>query len=312
MTGDQQGASADVRRMVVPGDLASFPAATRPFVSGIETAVLADDGMYEGDDKHYLACGASALNAIMAAQLLAERPVPDAVLDFGSGAGRVTRWLRACYPSARVDCCDLRPADLDFCRSRFGAETWVSGIDIAALAAPRRYDLIWVGSVLTHLPERNCRALLEKLLGWTRPGGLVVLSLLGRAAKETQERTSPYIHAEGWQAMKTEFAAGDFAYADYAGETGYGLSLAKPSWSARLLEGMQGVRLVLFAERAWDHSHDLVAVQNDGWFSALPPARDPRKLEIDALKARVAALEGSTSWRLTAPLRSAVKLLKRA
>ena len=223
----------------------------------------------------------------------------------------MTRWLRARFPSAAIDCCDLRPADLDFCRERFGAETWVSGIDIAAMTAPHRYDLIWVGSVLTHLPERNCRALLETLLGWTRPGGLVVVSLLGRAAKTIQDRSSPYIHPEGWQAMQGEFAAGEFAYADYVGETGYGLSLAKPSWSARLLEGMAGVRLVLFAERAWDHSHDLLAVQRDDWFPALPPARDARALEIEALAARVAALEESSSWRLTAPLRSAAKLVKR-
>ena len=311
MKGDQQSTSADVRRMVLPGDREAFSPAARPFVDLIDTTVLADDGMYQDDDEHYLTCGASALNGIMAAQQLAERPEPSAILDFGSGAGRVTRWLRACYPSAAIDCCDLRPADLDFCRTRFGAETWVSGIDIAALAAPRRYDLIWVGSVFTHLPEPQCRALLEKLRGWTRPGGLVVMSLLGRAAKDTQERTCGFIHAPGWAAMKTEFATEDFAYADYVGQTGYGLSLAKPSWSARLLESMEGVRLVLLAERAWDGSHDLVAVQNDAGFAALPQARGPQAAEIERLKTRIAALEDSTSWRATAPLRAAAKLLKR-
>ena len=55
--------------------------------------------MHEGNDAHYLLCGASALTALHAACLLAGKQ-PRSILDFGAGAGRVTRWLRAQWERA--------------------------------------------------------------------------------------------------------------------------------------------------------------------------------------------------------------------
>jgi len=294
------------RTLPMPEALDVFPPAARTVARMLDLTLYADDGMYvAGGDLHYLSCGASGLNAILSALQLALCPRPGAILDFGSGAGRVTRWLRAAFPAAEIGCCDLRSADLDFCRERFGAHTWVSGVDIRALAAPRRYDLIWLGSVLTHLSADKSRELLGKMLSWTNAGGLVVASTSGRTAKAKQEREGPFIHAEGWPGIARQFAATGYGYSDYLDVDGYGLSMTKPSWSARLVETTAGARLVLLAEQAWDGLHDILAVQNDGSYAALSPAEAPdaRHAEIAALKARVAALEGSTSWRITSPLR---------
>lgn len=309
--------------------------ATRAAARRVDLALHPDDGMYEaGGDEHYLGCGASALDAILSALAVAGTPRPGAILDFGAGAGRVTRWLRAAFESAAIGACDLRASDLDFCRERFGADIWVSGTDIGALSAPRAYDLIWVGSVFTHLSARDGRALFARLMSWTAPGGVLVLSSIGRAALARQAAQGPFIHAAGWDRIERDFREGDFGYADYEGGAGYGLSLIRPSWWARTVEDAAGARLVLMAEQAWDGLHDVVAVQNRRDYAGTAPfavepsaaarivaardaeiaARDAeaavRDAEIATLRARVAALEASTSWRITAPLRRVASLRK--
>jgi hypothetical protein len=82
--------------LVIHPDL-RLPRATQPFLSKVRLDLQEGDAMYAGNDRHYLFCGASALNVILSALRLAELTDPAAVLDFGSGAGRVTRWLRATF-----------------------------------------------------------------------------------------------------------------------------------------------------------------------------------------------------------------------
>ena len=218
--------------------------------------------MYTGNDRHYLSCGASALNCIMAALGAVDRPAPQSVLDFGSGAGRVTRWLRAAFPGAAIDACDLRPNDLTFISAEFGARTWVSGKSIAELEAPGRYDLVWIGSVATHLPAAATEALLAKMLSWTRPRGLVVMSLHGRYVLFRQSSGAfKYVDDERWRAIVEGYERTGYGFADHPRQAGYGISVSKPSWAAALVERMPEARLASYVERGWDDHHDVVAVQ---------------------------------------------------
>jgi trans-aconitate methyltransferase len=125
----------------VPANL-SLPKSTEHLLGSIVLDVSADDGMYMGNPAHYLSCGASALNVILSALRLSGTVDPLTLLDFGCGAGRVTRWLRAAFPAAAIDGCDLRESDVLFCEDKFRARTWKSGTEIASLGAPGTYDLI--------------------------------------------------------------------------------------------------------------------------------------------------------------------------
>jgi cyclopropane fatty-acyl-phospholipid synthase-like methyltransferase len=69
-----------------------------------------------GGHEHYFAVGKSALNVIQATLVLAGVNSPKTILDFGCGAGRVTRWLRAAFPDAKISACDTREEDLKFVR----------------------------------------------------------------------------------------------------------------------------------------------------------------------------------------------------
>jgi SAM-dependent methyltransferase len=296
----------------------SLPAAAKAVAKAVNLRLSPDDGMY-GDDAHYLSCGASALNVIMAALQMAGAPAPATILDFGSGAGRVTRWLRAAFPEAKISVCDLRPRDIRFCKEQFGAEAWISGTDIAALNSPGAYDLIWAGSVLTHLSAENSGRLIDKLLNWANPRGLLLMSLIGRTAKDRKESAgAEYIHPEAWDQIARQYDELGFGYADYSAESGYGLSLTKLSFAAALVERSPGVRLVALSEGAWDDLHDVLALQKLP--SAIGLARTPSSdaagiasdlLQSAATSKRNAAIAESTLWRATRPIRRAAALLRR-
>jgi trans-aconitate methyltransferase len=239
-----------------------FPPVAEAVFHLVDRRVHADDVFFQGHDAHYLSVGASALQVIYTAIELARLDPVAKILDFGCGAGRVTRWLCAAFPKAGISVTDIRQSDMDFCVSTFGVTAWSSGLDVEALDAPERYDLIWAGSVLTHLPAAKSLNLLNRLLSWTRPGGLVVVSLHGRTAIDNQRRKVwAYLHDAGWQAIEREYRTTGYGYADYERQTDYGIAVTSLEWIAERVMEMPSVRLVLLSESIWDNHHDVLALQ---------------------------------------------------
>lgn len=221
--------------------------------------------MFHGNLGHYLSCGGSALNTIAAVLQLAGRDAPQRILDFGAGAGRVTRWLRAAFPQADIEACDIRERDVSFCREHFGVTAWPSCIEIDKLTAPATYDLIWVGSVLTHLSAEKTMRIVRRWLSWTNPGGLVVATMHGRTAISFAEiGRVTYIGPDRWRQVVEDYRATGYGYADYVDQPGYGVSLTSMAWTTRLVESWPDVRLVAIGERAWDEHQDVLALQKLG------------------------------------------------
>jgi hypothetical protein len=161
-----------------------------------------------------------------------------------------------------IDACDLRAQDVRFCESSFDARTWVSSSTINKLEAPGTYDLIWLGSVITHLSSINTQFILDKMLSWTNIGGIIVMSFHGRFALQRQDGGSfRYIHDAGWAIIKAEYDRIGFGYCDYEGQIGYGISVIKLSWMSSLVEARSDSRLVTLVETAWDAHHDIIAIQ---------------------------------------------------
>jgi len=238
-----------------------LPPSTRHLISAVNRELSPNDMMYDGND-HYLFCGASALNVIFSALSLADVSEPVSILDFGAGAGRVTRWLRAAFPSAAIDACDIRESDMEFCRTNFAARTWVSSVDVDSLRPLDAYDLLWVGSVVTHLTSRQTIGLLDKMISWVTVKGLIVMSFHGRLALQRQNnREFRYIDDAGWKAITAGYENTGFGYSDYEGQSGYGVSLTKLSWITALIEHRSDWRMVTLSESAWDGHHDVLVLQ---------------------------------------------------
>ncbi len=275
-------------------------ASMQGYVDKVDLRMAPDDRM-DTDDIHYLEAGSSALNVIKAALRLIDVESPTSILDFGSGAGRVTRWLKAAYPHASLACTDLRPQDVDFCREVFQAEAWVSSTDIGMCEFRGPHDLIWMGSVLTHLDEARSRLLVERAMAALTAGGLLVATTIGRVARATQNQEGAYLTGPDWPIVTRGYDEIGYGYTDYETQKGYGLSLSSPAWVTSLATAVSGRRLVMISEAAWDGTQDVFALQVAPSFRADP--KMPSLMGRKAVGGRVAASGRSTSGRLPRLLR---------
>jgi SAM-dependent methyltransferase len=226
-------------------------AAARRFADNLNYDIAPGDAMFGGNHDHYFGVGASALSNILHALAVTDT-TPARILDFGCGAGRVTRWLRSAFPSAAIEGCDIREADLQFVAGEFDVRTWVSGTDVSLLKPPSSYDLIWVGSVFTHLPMRVSVELFDKLASWLNPAGVLVFTSHGRHVSALGEQSNFYGIPDDWSRVLSEYRNRKYGYADYAQTPGYGISVTQLSWWAELVSSRSNLRLITMYERGWD------------------------------------------------------------
>ncbi len=98
------------------------------------------------------------------------------VLDFGSGYGRVARFL-APRLSSRLWVSDLLPGALAALEKRLDARPLPSTNEPHDLRCRERFDLIYVGSLFTHLPDRTFGQWLDRLAGLLTPAGVLVFTV---------------------------------------------------------------------------------------------------------------------------------------
>lgn len=103
------------------------------------------------------------------------------VLDWGSGAARVTRYLiRLC--TGRVTGVDIDADNVAWCAATFPEATFLNGPLLPPLScAGESFDLVITISVFTHLDEETQFRWLDELRRVVRPGGIVLASIHGMA-----------------------------------------------------------------------------------------------------------------------------------
>jgi SAM-dependent methyltransferase len=219
----------------------------------INQAIHPDDHMYNFGRDWYDSVGRAAVEAIVAPLAASWIDEIRTCLDFGCGHGRVARHLRAFLPDTKLYFCDVEGAD--FCAEQFGGEVVSAAGDIANADLPGDVDLIWVGSVFTHLNYARMQALAEKLLGRLSRNGLLVATFAGRGAiRHLQD--APPIPLPRWTALLADYEAHGVGHADYEGTTGWGTGLITPG---RIWELGKDARLVHFAEAGWAGRQDVAA-----------------------------------------------------
>ena len=226
-----------------------------------------DGGMLnpsEKDIRHYKADGTSAIDIIFRAMLATKISSFAKILDMPSGHGRVLRHLIAAFPQSEITACDIMPDAVQFCGDEFRVQSVLSQDDFSTLNFDSQFDLIWCGSLFSHLPQHkfvDCLRLFSRSLS---PGGLAILTLHGRFSVSVG--SGFYLPVEKFHRVEQAYRDCGFGYADYADtETpltnNYGVALSSPSFVLKHVEDDVSVRIVSFKERDWNNHQDALVLQ---------------------------------------------------
>ena len=228
--------------------------------------------IHNGSQNHYFRVGKSAIDSIHLGLRRAgiEASEVKRVLDLPCGHGRVLRYLRASFPEAEITACDLLRDGVDFCASTFGAIPAYSEDDPRTIPIERdAYDLIWVGSLFTHFDVPLWDEFLEVLRASLRPGGLLIFTTAGRHVYRQMIEGRTYgLPRQRVTLLLRDYERRGFGYArypsDYLGSKSYyGVSRARPDWVLAKINRLGGLRVVHFAEKAWDNHQDCYACVRD-------------------------------------------------
>jgi SAM-dependent methyltransferase len=102
-------------------------------------------------------------------------PADTDVLDLGCGAGApMTRALAA---GRRVTGVDLSATQIAMARRNVPEATFIHGDMLALQLPPSSLDAVVSFYALTHIPRAEQPALLARILGWLRPGGILLATM---------------------------------------------------------------------------------------------------------------------------------------
>ena len=249
----------------------------RPSVSG---HVSPNDAMDYTGLESYFHTGQSALEWIRLAMLAARKQEIDSILDFACGHGRVLRTLKGAFPDATLAACDIDEDAVDFCRENFDATPIIGRERPEEIEIGQDFDLIWCGSLFTHLSAPRWGGFLKLLESCLRPGGLLLFSTHGRIyADRLKAGHWKFLTDEQTEKILAGYDEGGFGYCDYVPDrknprlhdslaVNWGMAVAAPSWvHGQLEQDVPELRLLLYMERAWPHNmptaQDVLAMQKD-------------------------------------------------
>jgi len=234
---------------------------------GVKREISPRDEMFIGNEDHYFDVGESALHAIETALAIARRPrsTINRILDLPCGHGRVLRFLLKAFPEAELTACDLNEDGVDYCARTFGAVPVLSRRDVEAIPLHREFDVIWCGSLLTHLPAAQWPAFLRlfhRLLGHR---GILVFTTHGRHFEsELAAGKNPHGIDNGQiPELLRGYREQGFGYVDYPGQSGYGFSLAHPSFVLSRFLSPSAWQLLGYHEAGWDRRQDVISLRKN-------------------------------------------------
>lgn len=220
---------------------------------------------------HYFSVGENALQIIVSSLIAAGRQPPQRVLDFPSGSGRVTRHLRAMFRSSEIGACDLYEHHVSFCAAEFGTIPIISSDSLDELNIGK-WDVIFCGSLLTHLPAHLFRSAIGFISRSLADDGVAIVTLEGRHAIHIQDHKWKFIEQNLFDLAREDYKCNGFGFVGYPEEfmgtmqrnSSYGVTLVSPSWATAEIAKSDDLRILGYHERAWDDHQDVLIFGRPG------------------------------------------------
>jgi SAM-dependent methyltransferase len=227
----------------------------------VEKRISSTETMMDGSLDRYLDVGQSAIRAI---EKLINREDISRILDLPCGHGRVARHLKARYPLAKLYVSDLDDDGATFCAQALGGLKLPSHENFDGLDFKMKFDLIWVGSLITHLPMKNTISVLKFLKRHlVRHNGVAIVSSHGAFAAgrifARGEALYGLMVQEEQKILEDYFSMG-YGFHRYPHSQNYGISLISREWIFEQALAV-GLKLVSFDDHAWDHHQDVFGLR---------------------------------------------------
>lgn len=209
----------------------------------------------------YLNAGFSAIQNIEESLELVDKNFGDVrnCLVLPCGYGRELRFLQMKMPSNKISACDINEEAVRFCNLEFGAKPIISNIDFTKIKFTSKYDLIWVGSLFTHLDTKLFAELYKVLYNVLAVNGVLIFTTHGEYDIDVFAKYGFPIPENEIQKLKNE---GHYFILNHD-STYYGSSIYLKGYvlseTNRLFNDK--LKLIQYKCRGWDHHQDVYSFQ---------------------------------------------------
>ena len=250
------------------------------------TEVSSNDAMFDTSE-HYLRAGLSALNIIEYAIDYGIMGADNGrtILDLPCGHGRVARVLRSRFPDADLTVCDIDRDGVEFCATKFHATGIFSSDDFDNFGIGKLFDLIWVGSLVTHFNADQAASFIRCMTRHLSPDGLLIVTSHGKSVLRNAALSAAHygfvyrrgnngrvsvsnlinnirIRYRSMSNLNRQFHTKGYGYEHHPHIGSSGVSIISRHWFEGFFAG-QAYGLIDYLEQGWDHRQDVLFVKKE-------------------------------------------------
>lgn len=223
-------------------------------------AIAEDDEMWLSGQPWYFSVGFDGLKNVWRALSLSRLQGVRHILDLPCGHGRVARHLRAAFPGAELTFCDVNRSGVDFCSEALHGTAKYSSPELTDVEFDSTFDVIWVGSLFTHVDADRAARWMRHLCKYLAADGVLIATFHGAWTIQVQNIEGSLIRQAEWEQVLAGFQNDGWGYAPYPHMSDYGVSLSRASRVIDMASAVDGCRILSYTERGWAGNHDVLVL----------------------------------------------------
>ncbi len=202
------------------------------------------------------------------------------ILVLPSGYGREYRYLIKVFPECNLFACDVEVPAVDFCVEKFGGTGIYSQDDVNDLDLHPQFDVIWVGSLFSHLNLEKWHDFFNLFCRSLKENGIVIITTEGQIVKKMIEFGDYQgISAEKAGNLLLDYENNGFAHVGYDSEIPthatpdlknyYGRTLVKPEFVFHFIKNYQALRSICYLPDYWCARQDVYFFQKNSLYQQI-------------------------------------------
>jgi hypothetical protein len=219
--------------------------------------------VFEGNLTHYNSVGQQATDIILA-NLFSLDP-NFKVLFFPCGHGRNLRHFSKFLNSSQIYASDIDESAIDFMLNSFHINALLSDTDFTKIKEFPKMNLIFVGSLITHLNQGASIKLIKMLSKKLKKNGLLILSSHGEYVASRLGLSNNYgLDLDSIVKLKDDYLKKGYGLAPYSYDPQYGISVISLNWFSNLAYNIPTLKLIRTTPKLWDNHHDVIVFKRSG------------------------------------------------